>query len=81
MSQLEVVLVISAQKIRMTSQGFKYSIGVVVVDVQFFHSCHVLQPYLITFIYSLKKNQNITHKLFWVSMNISHLIGPQIFHI
>ena len=28
-----------------------------------------------------KKYQNIAHKLFWVSINISHLIGPQIFHI
>ena len=28
-----------------------------------------------------KKYQNITYKLFWASMNIFHLIGPQIFPI
>ena len=28
-----------------------------------------------------KKYQNIIHKLFWASMNISHPIGPQIFPI
>ena len=30
----------------------------------FFHSFRVPQSYLITFIYSLEKYQNITHKLF-----------------
>ena len=55
--------------------------SITTVEVQIFHSCHVPQSYLITFIYSPKKYQNITHKLFWASMNISLAIGLQIFHI
>ena len=39
-------------------------------------------PILFNHIYLFtKKYQNITYKLFWVSMNISHPIGPQIFPI
>ena len=39
-------------------------------------------PILFNHIYLFtKKYQNITYKLFWASMNISHPIGPQIFHI
>ena len=39
-------------------------------------------PILFNHIYLFtKKYQNLTHKLFWASINISHSIGPQIFHI
>ena len=51
------------------------------VEVQFFSLIpHALILFNHIYLFT-KKYQNITYKLFWASMNISHPIGPQIFHI